>query len=250
MSAASSRRKAGSSQKASLAQVRALAHPLRLKLFELFALAPRTTKQAAEAMGQPPTRLYHHVATLERAGLVRLKSTRANRGAIEKHYEAVAPLFRIDRTMFGAGSEPLARLVAPGRGGAPTLAAGLEAGHPQARDMAALVFREAEAELQAALAADRGGSAMAAEALAVRVVLHAAPAEVTRLRRDVMAALERLKRSGARRSGRTRTDRAAEQRWTFTLALVPAPEPPGSPEPPRARPAARASRGRTSRARG
>ena len=36
---------------------------------ELFAEAPRTTKQVAELLGEPPTRLYHHVAALERAGL-------------------------------------------------------------------------------------------------------------------------------------------------------------------------------------
>jgi hypothetical protein len=32
--------------------------------------------------------LYHHVAALERAGLVRLKETRPNRGTTEKWYEA------------------------------------------------------------------------------------------------------------------------------------------------------------------
>src|SRR5205809_1154808 len=50
-----------------LTQVRALAHPLRLRLIELFASGPLTAKQAAQKLGQPPTRLYHHVATLERA---------------------------------------------------------------------------------------------------------------------------------------------------------------------------------------
>lgn len=57
---------------------------------ELFAEAPRTTKQVAELLGQPPTRLYHHVAALERAGLLRLKETRKNRGTVEKWYEAIS----------------------------------------------------------------------------------------------------------------------------------------------------------------
>src|SRR5438874_8446382 len=73
-----------------IAEMRALAHPLRLRLLELFAEQPRTTKQVAELLGQPPTRLYHHVAALERAGLLVLKETRQNRGAVEKWYAGVA----------------------------------------------------------------------------------------------------------------------------------------------------------------
>jgi DNA-binding transcriptional ArsR family regulator len=57
-----------------LEQVRALSHPLRLELVELFATRPMTTKQAADAMHEAPTRLYHHVAALENAGLIRLRS--------------------------------------------------------------------------------------------------------------------------------------------------------------------------------
>src|SRR6478609_9673948 len=83
-----------------VADLRALAHPLRLRMMELFAEQPRTTKQVAELLGQPPTRLYHHVAALERAGLLILKETRPNRGAVEKWYEAVA------RRMSGAAGAP------------------------------------------------------------------------------------------------------------------------------------------------
>src|SRR5438105_15444312 len=77
-----------------LAQMRALAHPLRLRIMELFAEQPRTTKQVAELLGQPPTRLYHHVAALERAGLLVLKETRQNRGAVEKWYAGVAKQYQ------------------------------------------------------------------------------------------------------------------------------------------------------------
>jgi hypothetical protein len=59
-------------------------------MLELFAEAPRTTKQVAELLRQPPTRLYHHVAALERAGLLRIRETRKNRGTVEKWYEATA----------------------------------------------------------------------------------------------------------------------------------------------------------------
>lgn len=72
-----------------LERVRGLAHPLRLSLYELFVRGPRTTMQAAAELGQPPTRLYHHVAELVRVGLLRLRETRPNRGTIEKYYEVV-----------------------------------------------------------------------------------------------------------------------------------------------------------------
>src|SRR3954447_5228118 len=70
----------------SVAEMRALAHPLRLRILELFAETPRTTKQVADLLGQPPTRLYHHVAALERVGWLELRETRKNRGTIEKWY--------------------------------------------------------------------------------------------------------------------------------------------------------------------
>src|SRR2546423_3348439 len=75
---------------ANVAELRALAHPLRLRIMELFAEGPKTTKHVADLLGQPPTRLYDHVAALERAGLLHLKETRKNRGTVEKWYETTA----------------------------------------------------------------------------------------------------------------------------------------------------------------
>ena len=60
-----SEKKESTRQTAGLEQMRALSHPLRLRLLELFAERPRTTKQAAEALGEPTTKLYHHVAAHE-----------------------------------------------------------------------------------------------------------------------------------------------------------------------------------------
>src|SRR6185503_9614296 len=76
--------------KRNVSDLRALAHPLRLRIMELFAESPKTTKRVAELLGEPPTRLYHHVAALERAGLIRLKETRKNRGTVEKWYQAIS----------------------------------------------------------------------------------------------------------------------------------------------------------------
>ncbi len=78
-------------------QIKALAHPLRQRILELMIEAPITTKQVADRLGEKPTKLYHHVETLESAGLVRLVKTKRKRGTIEKYYEAVAQRFVMDR---------------------------------------------------------------------------------------------------------------------------------------------------------
>lgn len=76
-----------------LDQLRLLADPLRLRLIHAFAKQPRTTKQVAESLGLPATRLYHHVGQLEEAGLLRLTGTRPVRGTVEKYYQTVARRF-------------------------------------------------------------------------------------------------------------------------------------------------------------
>lgn len=84
-----------------LDQVKALAHPLRMKIIETLAESdPMTTKQVAESLGEKPTRLYHHVDKLEKAGLIRLTHTRQNRGTTEKYYEAIAKQFRAGADLF------------------------------------------------------------------------------------------------------------------------------------------------------
>ncbi len=88
-----------------LEQVKALAHPLRMRILEtLVASDPMTTKQVAEALGEKPTRLYHHVDKLEKVGLIRLTYTRQNRGATEKYYEAIARSFRAGAELFSDDS--------------------------------------------------------------------------------------------------------------------------------------------------
>jgi hypothetical protein len=78
-------------------------------MMELFA-QPRTTKQVAELLGQPPTRLYHHVAALEGAGLLVLKETRQNRGAVEKWYTGGAKHYEAtDEKQVKSGSSRAAR---------------------------------------------------------------------------------------------------------------------------------------------
>ena len=84
----------------SLEQVKVVADPLRLRLLEAFCPEARTTKQVAVLLNEKPTRLYHHVEALAKAGLIRLCDTRQVRGTVEKYYRAVAKTFRADPKIF------------------------------------------------------------------------------------------------------------------------------------------------------
>jgi DNA-binding transcriptional ArsR family regulator len=180
-----------------LEQVRALAHPLRLRLLELFAERVRTTKQAAEALGEAPTRLYHHVATLERAGLVRLRETRRVRGATEKYFEVVTRDLKVPRARARAGRR-----------------------QGEAREQAALgmlLFDQARNDLVRALAACEEGAPE--DLMAVHGVLRLSPAQVTRLRSELTRLLRRL---GAAPGRGGKGARDGRRRYSLTIALVPA----------------------------
>lgn len=88
-------------------QLKALANPLRMQLLEQFAIKPTTTKQVAMALCLQPTRLYHHVAKLENAGLIRLVQTKRVRGTTEKYFSAEATSLKVDRDAFPKDSAKL-----------------------------------------------------------------------------------------------------------------------------------------------
>lgn len=174
--------------------MRALAHPLRLRIIEAFAEAPRTTKQVAELLGQPPTRLYHHVAALERAGLLRLKETRKNRGTTEKWYEVVARTFG-PASPRGAGRRKPKEAAAR-------------------RAVAMTVLEQSRQEVVAAMHR-RGGE----RPVLARLVMAAPPHRVGELRQRVYDALKALKQEFE-----SDTDARADeelQRWVMTLTLAP-----------------------------
>jgi len=91
---------------ADLGQVRALADPLRLRILEAFRDKCMTTKQVATLLEENPTKLYHHVELLERAGLIRLIKTRRNRGTVERYYRSVAVEFIVDRGLLEMSQGP------------------------------------------------------------------------------------------------------------------------------------------------
>ena len=93
-------------------QLKAIAHPIRQQLLEQFAVKQTTTKQIATKLGLQPTRLYHHVAKLENAGLIELVETRQVRGTTEKYYAAVANSLKIDHELFADNPAKIANEIA------------------------------------------------------------------------------------------------------------------------------------------
>jgi len=173
---------------ANVAELRALAHPLRLRMLELFAEAPRTTKQVADLLGEPPTRLYHHVAALERAGLLRLRETRKNRGTVEKWFETSA-------RMLGATQSKSTRR---------------KSTDAQARRAAALtILEQSKQEMLGAMTT--GGETP----LLARIVVAAPPSTMPAVRQRLMDVINDLRRDN------TCEDNATVERWAVTLAFAP-----------------------------
>ena len=173
-----------------VADLRALAHPLRLRMMELFAESPKTTKQVAELLGQPPTRLYHHVAALERAGLLVLKETRQNRGAVEKWYAGVAQQIQ----------------AAAGKNASPA------AGRRARRAVAATVLEQAKQEIMSLPFGAKEA------ALLARLVVVAPPSKIPAIRKRLFETVQSLR-------GEFQLDDASKEgdceRWAVTVAFAP-----------------------------
>lgn len=86
-----------------LETLRVLADPLRLSIVEYLA-KPGTVKRIAQKLGKPPTKLYYHFNLLEKHDLIRLVDTRVVSGIIEKHYQASARSFHLERSLLSPGS--------------------------------------------------------------------------------------------------------------------------------------------------
>jgi len=66
---------------------RALADPLRIRLYELLAVRPRSAKELADRVGMRADRLYHHLAQLEEAKLIEVAEyRRLPAGKVERVY--------------------------------------------------------------------------------------------------------------------------------------------------------------------
>jgi DNA-binding transcriptional ArsR family regulator len=70
--------------------VRALAHPMRIRLLAMLEESDASPVQLAQRLGQPLGSVAYHVRILNELGLLDLVSTRQRRGAMEHFYRARA----------------------------------------------------------------------------------------------------------------------------------------------------------------
>jgi predicted transcriptional regulator len=87
-------------------QLRAIADPLRQRLLQTFARSC-SIKEAAKELGEPVTKLYHHVDQLLAAGLIRVAGEERRRAVVERHFQVAAHRFVVSPASFdpGAGRE-------------------------------------------------------------------------------------------------------------------------------------------------
>ena len=178
-----------------LDQMRVLADPLRIRILELLC-EERTTKQVAGILGQPPTRLYHHVAALERVGLIRLARTQQRRGAQEKYYLAVAKAFSADPRLFSSGPAAKVREATQG--------------------MAARLLESTSAELRALLERAGGTGTLEQEGLLSYLEVRADPRAMRAIRARLMKLIQGIAGTG-KRSGPA----AGDSPYRLTIAFFP-----------------------------
>lgn len=95
---------------ASAREVKALAHPLRLRILRLCGLHELTNKQLADRLGQDPGTTLYHVRQLLAAGFLEAATVRAGEsGALEKPYRSTGRSWNLDTAISDAGPDgPLA----------------------------------------------------------------------------------------------------------------------------------------------
>jgi DNA-binding transcriptional ArsR family regulator len=70
--------------------VKALAHPIRIRILGILEHRTASPKELALEMGLPLENVSYHVRALKQFGFIKLERKRQVRGAIEHHYRAVA----------------------------------------------------------------------------------------------------------------------------------------------------------------
>jgi DNA-binding transcriptional ArsR family regulator len=78
-------------------EVKALAHPLRIRILRLCLQREMTNKQLADRLGSDPGTVYYHVRQLVAAGLLTPAEVRTGEsGALEKPYRAATSTWWLD----------------------------------------------------------------------------------------------------------------------------------------------------------
>jgi DNA-binding transcriptional ArsR family regulator len=93
---------------ADAAALRAVAHPLRLRVLEYLrgqTGRPCSVKEIAAALGASPTKLYYHVHLLADHGLIRVVDTRLVSGIVERRYQVTAYRLSVDRALLSAPAD-------------------------------------------------------------------------------------------------------------------------------------------------
>ncbi len=99
---------------ATVREIKALAHPLRLRILRLCGLHELTNKQLADRLGQDPGTVLYHVRQLLSTGFLEPAEVRTGAsGALEKPYRSTGRSWHLDTAMREAGpGGPLAPLEA------------------------------------------------------------------------------------------------------------------------------------------
>lgn len=185
-----------------LEQVKTLSDPLRIRILESLCVE-RTTKQVADLLGERPTKLYHHVDSLMRAGLIHLTRTRQNRGTVEKYYQSVARMFRTDPRLFAA---------APGEGKSDAL-----------RKMLAAVFENTAVEMLQLLSSAEGADAIQEEGILSYLEVQASEKAILAMR----AKMDKLIKEAAAETT-SAGGKQERRRYRLTLAFFPLDRTPGA----------------------
>lgn len=77
-------------------QIKALSHPLRVRILRILMKRRATVQQLADELEEASGRVHYHVKQLEKAGLISLVHEQEKLGVMEKYYQAVAPVFELD----------------------------------------------------------------------------------------------------------------------------------------------------------
>jgi len=171
--------------------LRLLANPTKLRIFEALRDAPSSPLQLARRFGQKPTALYHHFARLEKAGLIEVAETRQRRGAVERLYRPAVSRVVVDRA--------LARGARKSRSVDAVLAA------------ASTIFRVTAEDTQTAALDPTRPLADASRSEIATTVARVTPAQARTLVRKVRSLLELARRYDGRGTLRVR----------LTLAVIP-----------------------------
>ena len=82
---------------ATVAEHKALSHPLRMRILRLCLDEPRTNRELADRLDANPATVLHHVRTLVRTGFLESEPTRAGRrGARERPYRSTGKSWTLE----------------------------------------------------------------------------------------------------------------------------------------------------------